>query len=164
MSGSDKRIAEDLASAAEYQVMGEIAAHTGLLVNQEPRDGDDYDIIVNNVDMSRSCKVEVIHSHDRFSGTIKSTDYDFLALVYAPCEIVDGTIKPCTEKQAAEAKGIYIFPRSVVKTAVDEATGTKFDPKNIQADGVIDENKYKEYRGAFHLISALVPNTPPDFI
>jgi len=164
MSGSDKQVSEDLANAAEYLVMGEIAAHTGLLVNQEPRNGDGYNILVNNSDMSSSCMVEVMHSHDRFGGTIKSTDYDFLAFVYAPCKIVDGIVKPNTEKQAVEEKGIYIFPRSVVATAVDEITGTKFDPRNIQIDGIPDENKYKEYRGAFHLISELVPNSSPSFI
>lgn len=157
-------ISGSLNSDAEYLVMGEIAAHTGLLVNQEPRDDDYHDIIVSNSDMSRSCMVEVMHSRDQFRGSIKSTDYDFLVFVYAPCEIVDGIIKPRTEKQVAETKGMYIFPRSVVKTAVDETAGTEFDPRNIQVDGIPDENKYKQYRGAFHLISELVSNSPRNLI
>ena len=58
---------------------------------------------------------------------------------------------------------MYVFPRSVVKTAVDEATGTDFDPRKILVDGKPDKDRYRDYRGAFQLIAELVPNSPPDF-
>jgi hypothetical protein len=164
MSDLYKRISDALDNDAEYLVMGEIAAHTGLLVSQAPRNNQDYDIIVNNTDMSKSCMVEVIHSRDQFSGIIKSTDYDFLIFVYAPSQIVDGVVKPSTGKEAEETKGIYVFPRSVVRTAIDEATGTDFDPRKIVVDGTADKNRYREYRSAFQLISELVPDSPPGFI
>jgi hypothetical protein len=164
MSDLVERISDALDDGAEYLVMGEIAAHTGLLVSQAPRNNEDYDIIVNNIDMSKSCMVEVIHSRDQFRGTIKSTDYDFLVFVYAPSQIVDGVVKPATGKEAEETKGMYVFPRSVVKTAVDEATGTDFDPRKILVDGKTDTNRYRDYRGAFQLISELIPNSPPGFI
>ena len=164
MSDLVERISDTLDDAAEYLVMGEIASHTGLLVSQVPRNNEDYDIIVNNIDMSKSCMVEVIHSRDQFRGTIRSTDYDFLIFVYAPSRMVDGDIKPNTGKEAEERKGMYVFPRSVVKTAVDEATGTVFDPRKILVDGKPDKNRYRDYRGAFQLISELVFDSPPDFI
>ena len=164
MSDLVERISDTLDDAAEYLVMGEIASHTGLLVSQVPRNNEDYDIIVNNIDMSKSCMVEVIHSRDQFRGTIKSTDYDFLVFVYAPSQIVDGVVKPTTGKEAEETKGMYVFPRSVVKTAVDEATGTDFDPRKILVGGKPDTNRYRDYRGAFQLISELIPNSPPGFI
>ncbi|MDB4575673.1 hypothetical protein N9112_01805 [bacterium] len=164
MSDLVERISDTLDDAAEYLVMGEIASHTGLLVSQVPRNNEDYDIIVNNIDMSKSCMVEVIHSRDQFRGTIRSTDYDFLIFVYAPSRMVDGDIKPNTGKEAEERKGMYVFPRSVVKTAVDEATGTDFDPRKILVDGKPDKNRYRDYRGAFQLISELVFDSPPDFI
>jgi len=163
MSDLVERISDALDNGAEYLVMGEIAAHTGLLVSQAPRNNSDYDIIVNNIDMSKGCMVEVIHSRNQFRGKIKSPDYDFLVFVYAPSSIVNGVVKPAIVKNTEE-KGIYVFPRSVVKTAVDEETGTVFDPRNIRVDGTRDKNRYKEYRGAFQLISELVPNSPPDFI
>ena len=164
MSDLYKRISDALDNDAEYLVMGEIAAHTGLLVSQSPRNEKDNDIIVCNSDMSKSCKVEVIHSREQFRGTIKSTDYDFLVFVYAPGRIVDGAVVPTTGKEAEETKGIYVFPRSVVKTAVDAATGTDFDPRKIVVAGTVDKNRYKDYRGAFQLLSVLVPDSPPDFI
>lgn len=163
MSDLVERISDALDDGAEYLVMGEIAAHTGLLVSQAPRNDEDYDIIVNNLDMSKSCMVEVIHSRDQFRGTIKSTDYDFLVFVYAPSKIVDGVVKPSWGEEAEQTKGMYVFPRSVVKTAVDEATGTDFDPRKILVDGKPDKDRYRDYRGAFQLIAELVPNSPPDF-
>ncbi len=62
MSDFVERISDALDNGVEYLVMGEIAAHTGLLVSQAPRNNSDYDIIVNNIDMSKGCMVEVIHS------------------------------------------------------------------------------------------------------
>jgi hypothetical protein len=164
MSDLYKRISDSLDDDAEYLVMGEIAAHTGLLVSQAPRNEKDNDIIVCNRDMSKSCTVEVVHCREQFRGSIKSTDYDFLVLVYAPSQIVDGTVIPSTDNGAEETKGIYVFPRSVVKTAVDAATGTDFDPRKIVVAGTVDENRFKDYRGAFQLLSVLVPDSPPDFI
>jgi len=164
MSDFVERISDAVDNGVEYLVMGEIAAHTGLLVSQAPRKNSDHDIIVNNIDMSKSCMVEVIHSRDQFRGTIKSSDYDFLVFVFTPSSIENGVVKPATGKDTEETKGMYVFPRSVVETAVDEETGTVFDPRNIRVNGTRDKNRYKEYRGAFQLISELVPNSPPDFI
>lgn len=164
MSDLEQKISDALDNGAEYLVMGEIAAHTGLLVSQAPRNDADYDIIVNNIDMSRGCMVEVIHSRDQFRGNIKSADYDFLVFVYAPSKIENGVVKPSTGKDTDETKGMYVFPASVVQTAVDEDSGTIFDPRKILVDGIADKNNFKEFRGAFHLISELVPNSPSDFL
>ncbi|NNJ48981.1 MAG: hypothetical protein HKP22_01315 [Gammaproteobacteria bacterium] len=51
-----------------------------------------------------------------------------------------------------------------MKAAVGGATGTDFDPRKVLFDVSPDNNKYRDYRGAFQLISELVPNSPPDFI
>lgn len=163
MSDLDKRISDALDNGAEYLVMGEIAAHTGLLVSQAPRNNSDYDIIVNNIDLSKGCMIEVIHSRDEFHGTIKSTDYDFLVFIYAPSEIENGIVKPKTGKDNDETRGMYVFPRAVVKTAVDAETGAIFHPVNIKVDGVIDNSIYKKYRKAFHLILEMVPNNSTGF-
>ncbi|MBT8118328.1 MAG: hypothetical protein KJN89_01315 [Gammaproteobacteria bacterium] len=45
MSDLEERISDAPDNAAEYRVIGEIAAHTDLLVSQAPRDNKDYDII-----------------------------------------------------------------------------------------------------------------------
>jgi len=46
MNDFEKRISASLANGAEYLVMGEIAANTGLLVSQAPRNNANFDIIV----------------------------------------------------------------------------------------------------------------------
>ena len=84
MSDLDKRISDALEKGAKYLVMGEIAAHTGLLVSPAPLDDTDYDIIVNNIDLSKGCMIEVLHSRDEFNGYIRGSDFDFLIFVYAP--------------------------------------------------------------------------------
>ncbi|NOQ88532.1 MAG: hypothetical protein GQ550_06365 [Gammaproteobacteria bacterium] len=163
MSDLDKRISDALDNGAEYLAMGQIAAHTGLLVSPAPLDNTDYDIIVNNIDLSKGCMIEVIHSRDQFKGNLKGTEYDFLVFVYAPSQIENGMVKPSRGKDADEARGMYVFPRDVVRSAIEDETGSYFNPENIRVSGKKDKNKYKEYRDAFHLITELVPNSPPDF-
>lgn len=72
-------------------------------------------------------------------------------------------VKPSRGKDADEARGMYVFPRDVVRSAIEDETGSYFNPENIRVSGKKDKNKYKEYRDAFHLITELVPNSPPDF-
>ena len=57
-----RRISASLASGAEYLAMGEIAAHTGLLASQAPRNHASFDVIVNSHDLTKGCRVEVKHS------------------------------------------------------------------------------------------------------
>lgn len=169
MSDLDQRISDALDNGADYLVMGEVAAHTGLLVSQAPRNIDGYDIIVNNVDLSRGCMIKVKHSRDQFKFKIKKTGYDFLIFVYAPSKIENGVIKPKfgreTDKQAGADKkrGVYVFPKDVVQSSLEGKSGTSFNPRKIKVNGVEDKEKYKEYRNAFHLILDMVPNSPPDF-
>jgi len=170
MSELDRQIADALEHGADYLVMGEIAAHTGLLVSQAPRNINAYDIIVNNVDLSKGCMVKVKHSRNRFRLKIKSRSFDFLIFVYAPSEIENGIIKPKygreTDKQrgADKKRGIYVFPKDVILSAITGKSGTSFDPRKIKINGAEDKEKYKEYRNAFHLILEMVPNSPPDFV
>ena len=163
MSDLNEQITEALENGAKYLAMGEIAANTGLLVSQSPRDVLDYDIVVNNIDQSKGCMVEVIHSRDKFQAETNGCDFDFLLFVYAPSEIENGVVKPLIGKNIDESRGIYVFPRGVVRDCMGDQNAT-FDPKNIKVDGKIDAEKYKEYKDAYHLISELVPNSPPDFI
>ena len=164
----DKQISDALEHGAEYLAMGEIAANTGLLVSPAPRNNSDYDIIVNNIDLSRGCMIEVIHSRNQFKAKIKGSDYDFLVFIYAPSEIVNGVIKPKygrdTDDQgnADKKRGLYVFPREIVQTTLKDNNNI-FDPTEITIDSTNDKEKYKEYRNAFHLITELVPNSPPDF-
>lgn len=72
------RLTAALANGAEYLAMGEIAAHTGLLVSQAPRNNANYDIIVNSHDLRTGCRVEVKHSRSGFKANIKGSEYDFL--------------------------------------------------------------------------------------
>lgn len=169
MSDLDKRISDALENGAKYLVMGEIAAHTGLLVSPAPLEDTDYDIIANNIDLSKGCMVKVVHSRDKFEGDIKGSDYDFLVFVYAPSIIENGIIRPkygrATDKHAGtdNKRGMYIFPKDVIRSAIEGKSGASFDPKELKTDGTVDKEKYKEYRNAFHLITALVPNSPADF-
>jgi hypothetical protein len=163
VSDLNEQISAALENGAKYLAMGEIAANTGLLVSQSPRDVLDYDIIVNNIDQSKGCMVDVVHSRDKFEAETKGFDFDFLLFVYAPSEIENGVVKPSIGKNVDETRGIYIFPRDIVRDTIDNQTAT-FDPKNIKTDGKKDSEKYKEYKDAYHLISELVPNSPPGFI
>lgn len=72
------RLTAALANGAEYLAMGEIAAHTGLLASQAPRNNANYDIIVNSHDLRTGCRVEVKHSRSGFKANIKGSEYDFL--------------------------------------------------------------------------------------
>ena len=169
MSDLDKRISDALEKGAKYLVMGEIAAHTGLLVSPAPLDDTDYDIIVNNIDLSKGCMIEVLHSRDEFNGYIRGSDFDFLIFVYAPSIIENGLIKPKygreTDEQSGTDKkrGFYVFPKDIIQSTIEENSGTCFDPKALKINGVTDNEKYKDYRNAFHLISDLVPNSPAGF-
>lgn len=71
MSITEKKISASLANGAEYLAMGEITANTGLLVSQSPRNNANFDILVNNHDLSKGCRVEVKHSHSGFKANIK---------------------------------------------------------------------------------------------
>lgn len=169
MDELDKQISDALENGAEYLAMGEIAAHTGLLVSPAPRNNPDYDIIVNNIDLSKGCLIEVIHSRDKFKGNIKGSGYDFLIFVFTPSIIENGIIKQKygrdSDKQtgADKKRGLYVFPRDVVQSSFEDKAGNDFNPLDIKVNGINDREKYKEYRNAFHLITELVPNSPPNF-
>ncbi len=143
MTKLDKRISASLANGAEYLAMGEIAANTGLLVSQAPRNNANYDIIVNSHDLSKGCRVEVKHSRSQFKANISGNEYDYLVFIYAPSEIRDGQVIPTSERE------IYVFPQSVVEAAPKGKTGKNFNPKHIGG--------YEKYKNAFGLIlSALI--------
>lgn len=169
MSDIDKQISDALENGAEYLAMGEVAANTGLLVSPAPRNSSNYDIIVNNIDLSKGCMIEVIHSRDQFIAKVKGSEYDFLIFVYAPSDIVNGVIKPkfgrATDKQtiADKKRGLYVFPKNIVRSGMKDSSEKTFNPIDITIDGINDKEKYKEFRNAFHLITELVPNSPPSF-
>jgi len=135
----DPKITAALANGAEFLAMGEIAANTGLLVSQAPRNNAKFDVIVNNHDPSKGCRVEVKHSRSGFKANISGSDYDFLVFVYAPSDIVNGTIQPTSERE------IYVFPRESVEECPKGRTGVNFNPKHI--------DNYPDYRDAYRLIS-----------
>lgn len=164
MSDLNEQISAALENGAEYLAMGEIAANTGLLVSQTPRNISDYDIIVNNIDLSKGCMVEVAHSREKFEAEIKGADYDFLLFVYAPSVIENGIVKPSSGKNIDETRGIYVFPRGLISDTLAGTTANTFSPKEIKVNGIRDEQKYKEYKNAYQLILELVPNSPPDFV
>ena len=139
MSKPNPKITAALANGAEYLAMGEIAANTGLLVSQAPRNNANFDVIVNNHDLSKGCRVEVKHSRSGFKANISGSDYDFLVFVYAPSDIVDGTIQPTSERE------IYVFPQKIVEECPKGRTGVNFNPKHIE--------NHRDYKGAFNLIS-----------
>ena len=162
MSDINERISAALEHGAEYLAMGEIAAHTGLLVSQSPKNSAGYNIIVNNIDQSKGCMVEVAHSRDQFEAKTKGSNYDFLLFVYAPSKIENGVVKLSSGKNIDEIRGIYVFPRNVVTDTIENKTD--FNPRDIKVNGKKDDKKYIEYKNAYHLISELVPNSPADFI
>ena len=162
MSDLNERISAALEHGAEYLAMGEIAANTGLLVSQAPRNTD-YDIIVNNIDLSKGCMVEVSHSRDQFEAEVIGSDYDFLLFVYAPSEIENGIVKPSSGKNTDDTRGIYVFPRGLVSDTMEHSSTKHFNPKQIKVNGQNDDEKYKEYKNAYHLILEMVPNSPPGF-
>lgn len=139
MSRPNPKITAALANGAEYLAMGEIAANTGLLVSQAPRNNANFDVIVSNHDLSKGCRVEVKHSRSGFKANIKGSDYDFLVFVYAPSNIVNDIVQPTSERE------IYVFPREIVEECPKGSTGVNFNPKHIE--------KYQDYLNAFNLIS-----------
>jgi hypothetical protein len=139
MKTAEYKITAALANGAEYLAMGEIAAHTGLLVSQAPRNNTNFDIIVNNHDLSKGCRVEVKHSRTGFKANISGDDYDFLVFVYAPSEIENGVIFPTGERE------IYVFPQEVVEATPKGKTGVNFNPKHIP--------DYDRYKNNFQLIT-----------
>lgn len=138
MNNHNKRISAALANGAEFLAMGEIAAHTGMLVSQAPRNNANYDIIVNNHDLSKGCRVEVKHSRSGFKANISGSDYDYLIFIFAPSEIKNNKIVPIAERQ------IYVFPQLVIEETPKGKTGKNFNPKHIK--------NYKQYQDAFEQI------------
>ena len=138
MSNTNKRISAALANGAEYLAMGEIVANTGLLVSQAPRNNANFDVIVNNHDLSKGCRVEVKHSRSGFKANISGADYDILVFIYAPSKIENGVITPTAERS------IYVFPQAIVESTPSGKTDSNFNPKHI--DG------YEKYESAFNLI------------
>ena len=138
MNNIEKRISASLANGAEYLAMGEIAANTGLLVSQAPRNNANFDVIVNNHDLSKGCRVEVKHSRSSFKANISGNEYDFLILIYAPSDIKENKVIPTSERE------IYLFPQSIIEASPKGKTGTNFNPKHIE--------NYKQYKNAYSLI------------
>ena len=128
MSNIDKRVSASLANGAEYLAMGEIAANTGLLVSQSPRNNANFDIIVNSHDLKKGCRVEVKHSRSGFKANIKGSDYDVLIFVYHPCTIENG----CILYKDKSKRKIYVFPKDVVQETIEGKTMTNFNPKKIK--------------------------------
>ena len=141
MSNINRRISASLANGAEYLAMGEIAAHTGLLVSQAPRNNASFDVIVNSHDLSKGCRVEVKHSRSGFKANIKGSEYDVLVFIFHPCTIENGELKykPNIERE------IYIFPQEIVQETIKGKTMTNFNPGNIKGG-------FEEYRNAYKYI------------
>ena len=137
MKAANHHINAALANGAEYLAMGEIAANTGLLVSQAPRNNANYDVIVSSHDLSKSCRVEVKHSHTAFKANISGDHYDFLVFVYAPSDIVDGRIESTAPRQ------VFVFPQHIVEATDKGKTGVNFNPKNVDCwEGY--ENNYSQ--------------------
>jgi hypothetical protein len=113
-----------------------------FFVSQAPKNNANFDIIVNNHDLSKGCRVEVKHSMSTFKADISGKHYDFLVFIFAPSKIVDGEVQPSVERE------IYVFPKSVVESTPKGKTGKNFNPKHIENHG--------QYRDAFHLIEDFI--------
>ncbi|MCP4122056.1 MAG: hypothetical protein GY751_09910 [Bacteroidetes bacterium] len=144
MNNIEKRISAALANGAEYLAMGEIAANTGLLVSQAPRNNANFDIIVNSHDLKKGCRVEVKHSRSGFKANIKGGEFDVLVFIYHPCKIEGGDIK----YEINSKREIYVFPNEIVQRNIRGKTGTNFNPKNIIGG-------FEEYRNAYFIIKQL---------
>ena len=142
MASIEKRISASLANGAEYLAMGEIAANTGLLVSQAPRNNANFDIIVNSHDLKKGCRVEVKHSRSGFKANIKGSEYDVLVFIFHPCKIENGKIV----YEKGSKKEIYVFPNEVVQKNIRGKTGTNFNPRNI-------DGGHEQYRDAYFYIS-----------
>ena len=128
MSSNSRRIAASLANGAEYLAMGEIAAHTGLLVSQAPRNNANFDVIVNSHDLSKGCRVEVKHSRSGFKANIKGSEYDVLIFIYHPCIIENDKIIYSN----TDGREIYVSPKNIVQKSISGTTGTNFNPDKIR--------------------------------
>jgi hypothetical protein len=137
-----RRISAALATGAEYLAMGEIAANTGLLVSQAPRNNANYDVIVNKHDLTKGCRVEVKHSRSAFKANISGDEYDFLLLVFAPTKIEGSHLIPTADRE------IYVFPQAVVEATPKGKTGKNFNPKYVE--------NYQRYRNAYDLIASFL--------
>jgi hypothetical protein len=133
-----------LANGAEYLAMGEIAANTGLLVSQAPRNNASFDVIVNSHDLRQGCRVEVKHSRSGFKANIKGSEYDILVFIYHPCTIKDGKLVYKSDSE----REIYVFPQAVVQENIKGKTMTNFNPDNIKGG-------CKKYRNAYKYISEI---------
>ena len=127
MASIGRRISAALANGAEYLAMGEIAANTGLLVSQAPRNNANFDIIVNSHDLKKGCRVEVKHSRSGFKANLKGGDFDVLVFIYHPCKIENDEIRYDTDSE----REIYVFPYDIVIKNIKGQTGTNFNPENI---------------------------------
>ncbi len=137
----NRRISASLANGAEYLAMGEIAAHTGLLVSQAPRNNANFDVIVNSHDLSKGCRVEVKHSRSGFKANIKGSEYDVLVFIFHPCTIENGKVIYSNKNE----REIYVFPQAIVQKSISGKTGTNFNPEKIVGG-------CRKYRNAFEYI------------
>ena len=142
MSNINRRISASLANGAEYLAMGEIAAHTGLLVSQAPRNNANFDVIVNSHDLTKGCRVEVKHSRSGFKANIKGSEYDVLIFIYHPCTIENGKVIYNNK----DGREIYVFPQEIVQKTISGTTGTNFNPDKIRGG-------CRKYQNAFEHIS-----------
>ncbi len=138
MSNIEKHISATLANGAEYLAIGEIIANTGLLASLAPRNNANFDVIVNNYDLSKGCRVEVKHSRSGFKANIRGSGYDFLIFIFAPSIIENNKIIPTEQRQ------LYVFPKEIIDKTYKGETGTNFNPKKIK--------DYKDYKNKFSLI------------
>jgi hypothetical protein len=144
MASIGRRISAALANGAEYLAMGEIAANTGLLVSQAPRNNANFDIIVNSHDLKKGCRVEVKHSRSGFKVNVKGGEFDVLVFIYHPCKIESGEIRYENDSK----REIYVFPNEIVQMNIKGKTGTNFNPKNI--DGGCEK-----FRDAYYYIKQI---------
>ena len=141
MANIERGISAALANGAEYLALGEIAANTGLLVSQAPRNNANFDIIVNSHDLTKGCRVEVKYSRSGFKANIKGGDYDVLVFIYHPCNIENGKIL----YERDSKREIYVFPNEIVQINIEGKTGTNFNPKKI-------DGGHEKYRDAYFYI------------
>ena len=135
---NNKRIQASLAVGAEYLAMAEIIANTGLLVSKAPENNANFDVIVNNHDLSKGCRVEVKHSRSGFKANISGNEYDILIFIYAPSKIENNKIIPTASRR------VFVFPKEIVDKTDKGKTGVNFNPKNI--------SDYEKYENNFKLI------------
>lgn len=141
----DKRlISAILATGAEYLVMGEIVAHTGLIVSHAPRNNANFDIIVNNHELSKAARIEVKHSRSQFKANVSGGDFDFLVFVYTPSDKGNTAVLSNPFKRK-----IYVFPRSVVMDNLNGIKNNNFNPNKIP---IKNNNLDDEYLNKFKLI------------